>query len=522
MNKIAHLFHLAKISDQNGISLRKRLLIYLFTMSLAILAVVMTILIATGTIFNGKGKVNDRLSLELDHVNVSVQDMMDLLTAYGHQMSTNVAKSIDYCLDGETSILALNNNPDALLNVQRELYPELLATTKLARGSGSFAILNATTNTTISDKNFSRSGVYVRLSNVSSSVSFNPDVYLYRGIAALAREKEIELHNRWNLEVDLTDMPMFIGMISSGSTQGYWCDKVHIQNTWEDAILYCEPIVGKQGQIYGICGVEMSGLLMQLSYPAIDTDFGSVIVVMAPLKDGKLDTGSGLIGGQGGNWIGNHFPLLEIKEKGGVTYYTEGAETFVGMHKELTLAGENGTVWVTAVLTPASTYHDYVDKSRTRLIIIGLSLAAFMFLLCIGISKQYVDPIVKSIDSIQTEAIDSQMTGISELDKLLSFFQTMPKAAQVDEADLPPDIEELFEHFLEGVRSLTNAEYHIFHLYMEGYTIADVPTVACISMSTVKKHNRNIYDKLNISSNDELMLYIDLFKRSDRLSALEM
>lgn len=56
---------------------------------------------------------------------------------------------------------------------------------------------------------------------------------------------------------------------------------------------------------------------------------------------------------------------------------------------------------------------------------------------------------------------------------------------------------------------------------MEGYEVAKIPELACVSMSTIKKHNGNIYRKLGISSNDELMMYIDLFRRCDYLEQLE-
>ena len=43
---------------------------------------------------------------------------------------------------------------------------------------------------------------------------------------------------------------------------------------------------------------------------------------------------------------------------------------------------------------------------------------------------------------------------------------------------------------------------------------------AFISIHTVRKHNANIYQKLNVNSRDELMLYIDLFRRCGRLNEL--
>ena len=55
---------------------------------------------------------------------------------------------------------------------------------------------------------------------------------------------------------------------------------------------------------------------------------------------------------------------------------------------------------------------------------------------------------------------------------------------------------------------------------MDGYQVAQIPDVAYISMSTVKKHNKNIYDKLEVTSYDELMLYLDILDRCGRYDDL--
>ena len=47
-----------------------------------------------------------------------------------------------------------------------------------------------------------------------------------------------------------------------------------------------------------------------------------------------------------------------------------------------------------------------------------------------------------------------------------------------------------------------------------------IPDLAFISIHTVKKHNRNIYEKLGVASRDELMLYIELFRCCGRLEEL--
>ncbi len=86
--------------------------------------------------------------------------------------------------------------------------------------------------------------------------------------------------------------------------------------------------------------------------------------------------------------------------------------------------------------------------------------------------------------------------------------------------ELPPNMEELFKAFADRVKTLTSAERRILNYYIDGCDTADIPDLAFISIHTVKKHNRSIYQKLEVSSRDEMMLYIELFRCCDRLSEL--
>jgi DNA-binding CsgD family transcriptional regulator len=85
---------------------------------------------------------------------------------------------------------------------------------------------------------------------------------------------------------------------------------------------------------------------------------------------------------------------------------------------------------------------------------------------------------------------------------------------------LPPDMDQLFSSFVSKAKSLTSAERRILQYNIEGHETADVPDLAFISIHTVKKHNRSIYQKLEVSSRDELMLYIELLRCCGRLDEL--
>lgn len=97
---------------------------------------------------------------------------------------------------------------------------------------------------------------------------------------------------------------------------------------------------------------------------------------------------------------------------------------------------------------------------------------------------------------------------------------TQLNTRHVDPGALPPGMEQLFSSFARKVQTLSSAERRILNYYIAGHEIAQIPELAFISIHTVKKHNRSIYQKLEISSRDELMLYIELFRCCDRLEEL--
>ena len=97
---------------------------------------------------------------------------------------------------------------------------------------------------------------------------------------------------------------------------------------------------------------------------------------------------------------------------------------------------------------------------------------------------------------------------------------TQLNSRQISPSALPPGMEDMFHSFAEKVKTLSSAEQRILNYYIEGHETADIPDLAFISIHTVKKHNRNIYQKLEVASRDELMLYIELFRCCGRLDEL--
>lgn len=106
-------------------------------------------------------------------------------------------------------------------------------------------------------------------------------------------------------------------------------------------------------------------------------------------------------------------------------------------------------------------------------------------------------------------------TGILSVQML-----TQLNTNQINPGALPPSMEAMFRNFAEKAKLLTPAERRILNYYIDGYDVSAIPDLAFISIHTVKKHNRSIYQKLEIASRDELMLYIELFRCCGRLGEL--
>ena len=89
-----------------------------------------------------------------------------------------------------------------------------------------------------------------------------------------------------------------------------------------------------------------------------------------------------------------------------------------------------------------------------------------------------------------------------------------------DTIGLPPNIEELLSGFRDRVQTLTPMERTVVQYYIDGCSLEEVAARAYISVSTAKKHNTNINRKLGVTPREELMLYIDLFRRCGRLDEI--
>jgi len=126
-----------------------------------------------------------------------------------------------------------------------------------------------------------------------------------------------------------------------------------------------------------------------------------------------------------------------------------------------------------------------------------------------------------SISFIATELLLLLMSGVlRDYDEAKNSILSGDVQHEGDESRLPPNIEELFNEFSRRVATLTPTERMLLQYYIDGCTLEEVAAKAYISINTAKKHNTNLNRKLEVRSREELILYIDLFRRANRLEEI--
>lgn len=528
LNKVKELRALNAFAKKQSVGMQRKLMLYWVSMILVVFAAVILLLSIAGSFSKSDEQLHEVMELHLKNTQDNLISHLDRLTAQSLNLSKELSREIKEVLAQEgISLQQANDDPEQLLKLQQVMYPLVNTTLQTANCNGAYVILNATANSTLPIAEHSRSGIHLRYSNLSASSPVTPTVVYFRGIPDIARQKDLELHNRWNLEFDIDQIPgcreLMDAPLDRPAQRYFWSRRIDLTDTWESAMLLCVPVVGSEGTIYGVCGVEISALYFQLSYPAMDGQFGSAVTVLAPIQDSRLLLSSGLVGSVNGTYLGGQ-ETLAIHQGRYYNEYDTGTERYIGLHQTIAISkGEaEHTVWAVAILIPQDSYAAYTADVQKTWIIAALGLLLALLALSFFLARRFVRPITDSLKRFQQEELLGQgmSSGISEVDELAEFLNARAQNQRLEQGELPPNIAELFDQFIARKDLLTAAERNILRYYIDGHEIADIPDLAFISMSTVRKHNRSIYEKLGVASRDELMLYIDLLRRCGRLQEL--
>lgn len=340
--------------------------------------------------------------------------------------------------------------------------------------------------------------------------------------AAAARGAQVQMHNRWNPELNVQAIPGYTQLLHTSNgrlaERCLWTGRIALPDTWESVTLLCVPLLDSAGNVRGICGAELSDLYFRLTYPAVDSAYGSMVTVLAPIDGDRLLLAQAMIGSPGGSYL-TADGTLTFKTGRYYNTYSDGSRTYLGLHEPIGATDAAGRKLAAVTLVPDAGLRALEARSRTTWIIVSLVFLAAMLLLSTYLSRRFVTPISRSLQAIREQTPGEHPSGISEIDELLAFVRSRA-AEQLTAGGLPPNIEELLSGFRDRVQTLTSMERTVLQYYIDGCSLEEVAARAYISVATAKKHNTNINRKLGVTSREELMLYIDLFRRCGRLDEI--
>lgn len=523
LQKLKELWLATMDAKRQSVSMQHKLGLYWMSMAMAILAALILVLSFAGVFSDPAQKVSDALRLQQRNTVSALSEQLSGLNGQCIKLSQAISTEISNTLkENGASLQDLNNNQALIQDVEGAIYEHLHSTLLVGDCNGVFALLNATVNTQLEYASTSRMGLYLRYSDLNSTTSANQHLVFYRGVSDIARIQQMEMHNRWNLEFDTAFLPgyeeMMIKPVNRLATAGVWSERTQLKDTWEDVMLLYVPILDWDGQVCGLCGIELSELYFRLSYPSVASNYGDMVTVLAPLDGNTLNLEQAMLGDAMRLRL-EPKGVLRIKEGNFYNTYSNGTKSYIGVHQTIGSSTVYGRELAVVTLISQSSYEQMATASRNIWILGSLAFLICMLVLSLSLSHRFVRPILQSISRFQDAPADNPSSGFHEIDQLLALIQSTSWQKQM-ETELPPELDRFFSDFIACVQTLTPMERTVLQYYIEGCDINEVSQRTFISINTAKKHNTNINRKLGVSSREELMLCIDLFRRCGKLKQI--
>ena len=91
-------------------------------------------------------------------------------------------------------------------------------------------------------------------------------LHYLRGPAQIARDNEIMLLGQWKMEFDIAGQDFFTKVMDTArnnpeldlSRLYYWSGRVVLKGNSEAGFLLCIPLRTSEGEVFGLCGLEVS------------------------------------------------------------------------------------------------------------------------------------------------------------------------------------------------------------------------------------------------------------------------
>lgn len=270
-------------------------------------------------------------------------------------------------------------------------------------------------------------------------------------------------------------------------------------------------------------------MLFKLQNTPASSTYTHAFTMLAPLEGNTLDTPRALYASNYTAAPSRSGGFLSIKKpnKGISSYLSPDGAIYFGLHQRINFYPKNSVFsdneWVLAVLIPDQDLAANIMRQNRRILILLFMLLIFSVGAAALISRRHVAPVIGALEMVKTGKIaEYEKTNIQEIDDLMAFLASQDPAGEpLAQMEKAPETFTLFQNFVKNIETLSPAELAVFKLYMEGYTAKEITEILCLSINTIKTHNKRIYSKLNVTSRKELLVYVKMMQEKEGLISAE-
>jgi len=511
---------------RSSLTLQRRLSVFFLLFLVAVMSGLLTILMATGVFSAGAKENRAFIENELSHLSAGMAKNTGKLAVEGLALA---AKLADLLEEKNFGLDMLSGDATQISNVLQNASPLLLAALEKNTCSGVFLVLDTTAGPYLPHADNSRAGLFFKNMEPNAINRTSPTVRLLRGPSAIAKREKLEMLPQWQMEFTVKEGDFFRTTMEGAdeamelSRQYYWNPACILSGDYEESVLLCVPLLGADGTVMGVCGFEISAMLFKLQNAPDNSVYNRVFALWTPVEVDILHVQHALFAGSHSNttaWLGGGL-ATEARTDGLITYTAANGDIYIGEQASANLYPRDAVFasqeWVVSVMMPEADFTEHI-QNRSRGVI---WLLAALFVLSAGaallISKRYIEPVVVALDKMKQGARPEEKTRIQEIDDLFAYLAEKDAEAAKDTKETGETSAE-YEAFVESIKNLSPAERAVFNLYTEGYDAKKITEILCLSINTIKTHNRRIFQKLNVASRKELLVYVQMMKERARVS----
>ena len=554
-------------------SLKRKLFVYMLLLAALLLMILFIGLSTIGRTSSTADTVYDSLELQMEVFEKDILTHFDHLAASAINLSADMTEILTDSLQTKNiAFPALNDNSEAITDLQGTMIEPLKQKLLQTDCSGAFVMLNATVNSTLSEASVSKSGLYLQVNGYERTAS---KVILYRGIADTAKSHGIMPHRKWRLEFRTDLFPDYAEIVSSTTTPPrksyHISEPFKLPGTSEYVLLVTVPMVGNDGTYFGLCGYEVSASYFMMHHEQ-PSKLQHLSCLLTTAHDNILITSEALSCGSADAYfhtLTEDYSILKKDEN--LSVFKDESFSYLGISRSTSLSSAEEHLLV--VMIPKTDYDRMLSKSIIQTVIFLLLLLFFTVSFCRYFSKRFLTPLLTALEQIKSDKRSETASGIPEILDLVEYLDQQDKVrgemltaleqknlaseneklrlkAEYDRAlcdfrrveseytsakdellRLQSEMERLaysrkteidpadYQYFLAGLQTLTESERNLFEYYLAGKSVKEILALTGIKESTLKYHNHNLLGKLGVSSRKQMLRYAEVMRHQKEESA---